>query len=209
VLCLIVGYPIAFFMTVAGRTSLAIISLCIIVPYFVSVIVRTYSWMVILGKNGVINSVLLYAGITSSPISMMYNRYAIVIGMAYVMLPYMVLTLFATMRRIDGRFVRAGLSLGGSPIYVFRRVYLPLSSHAIFSGSVLVFMLCLGFYVTPALMGASTNIMISMLIVQRVDVELNFRAAAILSLILCASTILLYAIYARLSRLDSLLETGR
>ena len=150
---LVVGYPIAYYM--ANRTGwrFALVLFCIIVPYFTSVIVRTYSWMVLLGRNGVINQTLQSVGLIDVPIPLLYNKLGILIGMTYVLLPYMILTLYAAMRGIDPNLTRAAFGLGASRIYTFWRIYFPLSLHGVISGSLIVFILAIGFFLTPALMG--------------------------------------------------------
>ena len=124
-LALVIGYPIAYYM--ANRTGwrFALVLFCIIVPYFTSVIVRTYSWMVLLGRNGIINQALQSTGLIDAPIPLLYNKLGILIGMTYVLLPYMILTLYAAMRGIDPSLTRAAFGLGASRLYTFWRDLLP------------------------------------------------------------------------------------
>lgn len=202
---LLLGYPIAYFLTVAPPWGFSLVILCIVVPYFTSIIVRTYSWMVLLGRNGLINQLLLKAGLIDGPLALIYNYTGILVGMAYIMLPYMVLTLYAAMKRIDLGLLRAAAGMGAGPTYTFRKVYLPLSAHGVISGSLIVFILCLGFFVTPALMGGPGNVMIAMLIQNEVEIVMNWGSAAAMAVILFVMTAVLYAIYYRLSDIDKLM----
>ncbi len=203
---LLVGYPVAYFLSVDRSWRFSLVIFCIVVPYFTSVIVRTYSWMVLLGRNGVINRALLETGLVEKPLPLMYNKPAIVLAMAYVLLPYMVLTLFAAMRAIDPSLMRAAASLGASGRYAFRHVFLPLSMHGVLAACLIVYILALGFFITPALMGGPSDVMIAMLIERAAEVTLDWRLAAILSLVLLAATLLLYALYFRFADAKRLLQ---
>ena len=198
-IALVVGYPIAYYM--ANRTGwrFALVLFCIIVPYFTSVIVRTYSWMVLLGRNGIINQALQSVGLTDVPIPLLYNKLGILIGMTYVLLPYMILTLYAAMRGIDPSLTRAAFGLGASRLYTFWRVYFPLSLHGVISGSLIVFILAIGFFLTPALMGGPGDVMIAMLIERSVEITLDWTTAAIMSIVLLVVTLVLYGVYYRLT----------
>jgi len=196
---LLIGYPVAYYLTVARRLPFLMVIFCVLVPYFTSIIVRTYSWMVILGSHGILNQLLLNAGIIQSPLPLIYNKFAITVGMVYVLLPYMVLTLYAAMKAIDPNLLRAGSALGGSGFYVFRHIYLPLSLHAVFSGSLIVFILAIGFFITPALLGGPSDVMVAMLIERAVEITLDWQQAAVMSLMLLVATLALYAIYSRIT----------
>lgn len=198
-LTLVIGYPIAYYLANNAGWRFALVLFCIIVPYFTSVIVRTYSWMVLLGRNGAINQTLLSIGVIDAPLPLLYNKMGVLIGMTYVLLPYMVLTLYATMRGIDANLVRAAYGLGASPVYTFRKVYFPLSLHGVISGSLIVFILAIGFFITPALMGGPSDVMIAMLIERSVEITLDWTSAAIMSVALLAMTLVLYIIYYRVT----------
>ena len=161
---LLVGYPIAYYLTTATGPSFSLVVLSIVLPYFTSIIVRTFSWMVLLGEHGLVNDTLRAIGVISEPLPLMYNRLGVLIGMSYVLLPYMVLTLYAAMRGIDTSLVRAAEGLGASGFYTFRRVYFPLSLHGVLSGALIVYILSIGYFITPALMGGQHDIMVAMLI---------------------------------------------
>lgn len=198
-LTLVIGYPIAYYLSNNTGWRFALVLFCIIVPYFTSVIVRTYSWMVLLGRNGTINQMLLSIGLIDAPLPLLYNKLGVLIGMTYVLLPYMVLTLYATMRGIDVNLVRAAYGLGASPVYTFRKIYFPLSLHGVVSGSLIVFILAIGFFITPALMGGPSDVMIAMLIERAVEITLDWSSAAIMSVALLVMTLLLYVVYYRVT----------
>ena len=204
---LLLGYPIAYYLANNRGIRFTLVVFCIIVPYFTSIIVRTYSWMVLLGRDGLINQTLTAFGLIDAPLPLLYNKFAMVVGMSYVLLPYMVLTLFAAMRAIDPSLLRAARSMGASSIMVFRRLYLPLSLHGVISGALIVFILAIGFFITPALMGGPSDVMVATLIERTVEITLDWTSAAIMSLFLLAVTLALYAIYYRVSDLRRLMGT--
>jgi ABC-type spermidine/putrescine transport system permease subunit I len=196
---LLMGYPIAYYLANRRGLRATLVVFCIVVPYFTSIIVRTYSWMVLLGRTGLINQALQASGLTTAPLPLLYNKIGIVIGMTYVLLPYMVLTLFAAMKSIDGNLLRAARGMGASGAMTFWRIYLPLSLHGVVSGALIVFILSIGFFITPALMGGPSDVMVAMLIERSVEITLDWPAAAVMSLFLLAVTLLLYAIYYRVT----------
>jgi ABC-type spermidine/putrescine transport system permease subunit I len=206
-LTLLAGYPIAYFLCHSDRLRFTLVLFCIIVPYFTSVIVRTYSWMVLLGRNGIVNQLLLGSGLVDAPMALLYNKTGILIGMTYVLLPYMILTLYAAMKAIDPSYMRAAHALGASRTYAFRHVYLPLSAHGAISGCLIVFILAIGFFITPALMGGPSDVMIAMLIERSVEIMLDWPSAAIMSLLLLALTLVLYAIYYRVTDVRRMMGT--
>jgi len=199
ILVLAIAYPLAYHLAGARGFSFTAVLFCVIVPYFTSIIVRTYSWMVILGRNGLANQALLALGIVDEPLALLYTKTGVLIGMVYVLLPYMVLTLYATMKAIDPAFVRAARGMGASAFYTFRRIYLPLSVHGVISGSLIVFILAIGFFITPALMGGPQDVMLAMLIERAVEITFDWAGAAAMSLVLLGATLVLYAIYYRLT----------
>jgi putative spermidine/putrescine transport system permease protein len=199
---LVVAYPVAYVLADARGLAFSLIVSAVVLPYFTSIIVRTYSWMVLLGRNGLVNQALLALGIVDEPLALLYNKLGVVIGMSYVLLPYMVLTLYAAMKGIDRRLIQAAEGLGGSPFYAFRRVYFPLTLHAVVAGSLIVFM-------TPALMGGPSDVMIAMLIEREIELTVNWQAAAVMSLFLLAVTLVLYAVYYRFADIEKMFGGGR
>jgi putative spermidine/putrescine transport system permease protein len=198
-LVLLISYPVAYYLANNRGWRFTLVLFCIIVPYFTSIIVRTYSWMVLLGRNGLVNQVLMQLGLIHQPLTMLYTEVGVLIGMVYVLLPYMVLTLFAAMKAIDPSLMRAAQGLGAGALYAFARVYFPLSIHGVVSGSLIVFILSIGFFITPALMGGPSDVMIAMLIERSVEITFDFSSAAIMSLLLLFVTLVLYSIYYRLT----------
>src|SRR5215813_884973 len=145
-----IGYPLAHWMRgLQNRARLAAIAL-VVLPFWISILVRTYAWIVVLGNGGLVNRALQWLGLTDGPVQFLYNELGVTIGMANVLLPFLVLPLFAAMVRIDDRLLQAAASLGAPPRTIFWKVYFPLTVPALAAGALLVFMLCLGFYVTPA-----------------------------------------------------------
>jgi putative spermidine/putrescine transport system permease protein len=161
--------------------------------------------MVLLGTNGLINQVLLRLGLADAPVKLLYNQPAIVIGMAYVLLPYMVLTLYAAMKTIDPTLMRAARGMGASGPMIFRRIYFPLTLHGVISGALIVFILAIGFFITPALMGGPGDIMIAMLIERSVEITIDWASAAVMALLLLAATLVLYSLYYRLTDISRLM----
>lgn len=198
-LVLLISYPLAYYLANHQGLRFTLVLFCIIVPYFTSIIVRTYSWMVLIGRNGIINHTLLYLGVINEPLVLLYTKTGILIGMVYVLLPYMVLTLYATMKAIDPNLMRAARGLGASGFYSFTRIYFPLSVYGVVSGSLIVFIVAIGFFITPALMGGPSDVMIAMLIERSVEIMFDWSGAAIMSLLLLFATLVLYGIYYRVT----------
>ena len=136
-------------------------------------------------------------GLIGEPLELLYNRLSVIIGMTYVLLPYMVLTLYAAMKAVDPSLLRAAEGMGASPVMVFLRVFLPLTRHGVMAGSLIVFILAIGFFVTPALMGGPGDVMIAMLIEREVELTQNWPVAAMMTIVLLAVTLALYALYGR------------
>jgi putative spermidine/putrescine transport system permease protein len=198
-LVLLISYPVAYYLANNRGLRFTLVLFCIVVPYFTSIIVRTYSWMVLLGRHGLVNQVLLQLGLVDQPLTLLYTKTGVLIGMVYVLLPYMVLTLFAAMKAIDPSLMRAARGLGAGGFYAFTRVYLPLSIHGVISGSLIVFILSIGFFITPALMGGPADVMIAMLIERSVEITFDWAGAAVMSLLLLVATLVLYSIYYRVT----------
>jgi putative spermidine/putrescine transport system permease protein len=206
IVCFALGYPLAYMLATRRPRTAQLLMIIVVLPFFTSIIVRTYAWMVLLGRNGIVNQYLLALGLTDKPLLLLYNQGGVVIGMSYVLLPYMVLTVYSVMRSIDPRLVRAAHSLGASRLQAFRRVFLPLSLPGIAGGTLLVFILSLGFFITPALMGGPGDMMIAMLIEREVEITLNWSFASALAVILLALTLVGFTGYNRIVRLDRIFE---
>lgn len=202
-LVLVIGYPVSYALSRAKGYAFTAILLCIVLPYFTSTIVRTYAWMVLLGRNGLINQMLLGLGLVDAPLELMYNRSGVIIGMTYVLLPYMVLTLYAAMKAVDPRLLQAAEGMGASPATVFLKVFMPLTLHGVIAGVLITFILAIGFFITPALMGGPGDIMIAMLIEREVELTQNWPSAAMMTIVLLAVTLILYGFYSRFAEKEA------
>ena len=192
--CLLLGYPLGFLIatTTPGWATLGFIF--VLLPLWTSVLVRTYAWMVLLGRNGVFNRWLIDVGLISDPLPLLHNFTGVLIGMVHVLLPYMVLPVYGAVRRLDPALVAAAQGLGASSWRIFWRIYLPLTLPGIFAGSVIVFVLSLGFFITPALLGGGKVMMVAVLIEQEIRQTLNWPFAAALSAVLLILTLGVYAL---------------
>ncbi|TIN33729.1 MAG: ABC transporter permease subunit [Mesorhizobium sp.] len=194
VICLIVGYPTAYLIVTASkRVRLTLIAL-VIIPYLTSGLARTYAWIVILGDRGVINNLLLHLGVIHSPLPLIYNRMAVYIGMVHIMLPLMILPLVSAMMGIDRSLMAAARSMGARPLTAFWRVFFPLSLPGVRSGSLLVFVFCLGFYITPAALGGLRDAMLSTFIAAQVASSFDISRIATSAFILLAIAVALLAV---------------
>jgi putative spermidine/putrescine transport system permease protein len=205
-MCLALGYPLAYLLATLRPRVARLLMIVVVLPFFTSIIVRTYAWMVLLGRNGVVNQYLTWLGLTEAPLPLLYNQGGVLIGMTYVLLPYMVLTVYSVMRGIEPEFIRAAHSLGASRWQAFRRVFLPLSLPGVAGGTLLVFILSLGFFITPALMGGPSDVMIAMLIEREVEFTLNWSFASALAVLLLVLTLIGFVAYNRIVRLDRVFE---
>ena len=193
---LALGYPVALGLARA-RTLAPLILIVILLPFWTSVLVRSYAWMVLLGRHGLINEALLALGMIDRPIRILNTSLATQIAMIHILLPYMILPIANALRQIDPSLERAASGLGATPWATFRQVILPLSMPGVAAGVLLVFVLALGFYITPAMVGGPREITLSMLIAQQVD-QLNWAYAATLSAVLLATALALIAAARRL-----------
>lgn len=199
VICLALAYPVSLWLVQAGRLGFILGMFFLLMPFWTSVLVRTYAWMVLLGRSGVINRMLRDWGLIEAPLPLLHNLTGVLIGMVHVLLPYMVFPIYAALLRIDPDLKRAAEGLGAPAWRVFLRVTLPLSLPGVFAGCALVFVISLGFFITPALLGGGRVIMIAMLIEQQVREFLDWPFAAALATVLLAATLVIYAALGRLT----------
>ncbi len=202
VICLVLGYPLAIAMARARGVTLLLLAACVMLPLWTSVLVRTYAWTVLMRRNGLINDLLLALGLADAPVRLLYTEGAVVVAMAHVLLPFMVLPLWTALRAIPPDYARAAAILGARPWRSFIEVTLPLSLPGVASGSIMVFLLALGFFVTPALVGGPQQMMIATLISQQVRELLNWPFAGALVGCLLLLTLVLVALFNRAVRLD-------
>ena len=183
-------------------------NLCLVlvfIPFWTSLLVRTYAWLVLLQRKGLINSWLLDLGLIDAPIRLVHNYTGTVIGMLHIMLPFLILPTYNALKSIDRTYLLAAANLGATPARAFWTVFFPLSMPGVIAGSLLVFILCLGFYVTPALLGGGKVTMVSMQIQQNAALYFDWGAASALGVVLLAATILLFLVVARSLSLEKLM----
>jgi putative spermidine/putrescine transport system permease protein len=176
--------------------------ICVLIPFWTSLLVRTYAWLVLLQRRGLVNSTLQDLGVLSQPLALMYNATGTTIGMAHILLPFLVLPLFASMQSIDRDLLKAASALGGSPGFVFWRVFFPLSLPGLTAGALLVFVLSIGYYVTPQLLGGGSTVMIGQLIQRNVELFSSWGAASAVSMVLLAMVMALFLVMRRFLSLD-------
>jgi ABC-type spermidine/putrescine transport system permease subunit I len=191
-ICLILGYPVAYLLSTSGRMLKAIGFVCVLLPFWTSLLVRTYAWIALLGRNGVINRLLIEWGAISEPLPLLYNFGGVLVGTVHILLPYMIFPIYAAMVRIDRDILLAAEGLGAGSASIFWRVYLPLTLPGVFAGCALVFVLSLGAFVTPALLGGGRVIMIANIIQTAVSEFLNWPFASAVSAIVLTVAILVY-----------------
>lgn len=188
-ICIVLGYPLAYLIAQARPRIAALLMLLVLFPVWTSLLVRCYAWLVLLQRRGVVNTWLQDAGLIETPLRLMHNFTGTAIGMVHIMLPFMVLPLYASMRSISPDFMRAAANLGASPVRAFWQIYVPLSLPGLFAGIIIVFVLCLGFYVTPALLGGGRVYMWSMQIERNVTYHADWGAASALGVVLLVITL--------------------
>jgi putative spermidine/putrescine transport system permease protein len=199
--CLAIGYPYAYLMSVVPGRIAGLLVIAVLLPFWSSLLVRTFAWQVILRDTGIINRFLLDLGVITEPLTLIRTTAGVIVGMSHILLPFMVLPIWAVMRRIDPEFGRAAANLGASPARAFLRVVVPLSLPGVLAGSLLVFVLALGFYITPALLGGLRDQMISQLIVQQVQQRLDWGFGAAMSVLLMVITLVILLVASRAVRL--------
>ena len=204
VFCVLLGYPLCYWLTRLPDRTAAILMVFVLVPFWTSVLVRTYAWLVLLQRNGVINSTLMKLGVIQEPLQLAHNLTGSIIGMIHIMLPFLVLPLYATMRSVDTDLVRAAVGLGSSPRGAFWRVFFPMSLPGLFAGIVLVFILSLGFFVTPALLGGGRVQMLAQRIESTITVYSNWGAASALGVVLLLMALAMIWLMNRVFGLDKL-----
>ena len=203
-ICIVLGYPLCYWLTRLPDRTAAILMIFVLVPFWTSVLVRTYAWLVLLQRKGIINSTLMNIGIIDEPLQLAHNLTGSIIGMVHIMLPFLILPLYATMRSIDTDLVRAAVGLGSTPRGAFWRVFFPMSLPGLFAGIVLVFILSLGFFVTPALLGGGRVQMLAQRIESTITVYANWGAASALGVVLLVLALAMIWLIHRVFGLDKL-----
>ena len=203
--CIALGYPLAFFLAQLPPRWAGVFMLAVLLPFWTSLLVRTYAWLVLLQKRGILNEFAIEVGLWETPIKLVHNMTGTLIGMAHIMLPFLVLPLYNAMRKIDNDMMHAAANLGANPINAFWRVYFPLSLPGMVAGSLIVFVLCLGFYVTPAVLGGGRVIMVSNQITAILENQFDWGAASALGVVLLVATTFTLYVAARLFKFDAAL----
>jgi putative spermidine/putrescine transport system permease protein len=205
VLALLLGYPIAYAASAAPKGCSIVILALVVLPFWTSVLVRAYAWLALLQRTGVINHLLQDLGLIGEPLALVHNTFGTVVATLHILLPFMVLPLYATMQKIPRDLVQAGASLGGSPSHTFWRIFLPLSLPGVLAGSTLVFVLSLGFYITPELLGGGRTIMVSMLVSRNVELYNQWGAASAVGVVLLLGVAIIFLVVSRFIPLDRVL----
>lgn len=195
--CLLLGYPLAYTIANAGSRVRRLLVFAVLIPFWTSLLVRTFAWMVLLQQKGLINQALLRLGLIDQPLTLIYNRVGVIIGMVHILLPFMVLPLYSVLTRIDPSYTSAAASLGAHPLSNFLRIYLPLSLPGVLTGTVLVFAIGLGYYITPALLGGPGDTMIAQLIEMQVSEFGRWGLAGALAVILLIGTSVTFVLVQR------------
>lgn len=196
-LCLLLGYPVANQLARLPAGKASILMFLVLLPLWTSLLVRSSAWVVVLQTEGLVNNFLQAVGFVDRPLRLIFNRPGVIIALTHVLLPFMILPLYATMKAIPDSLLRASGSLGAKPVVTFWKVYLPLTTEGILAGSLLCFTISLGYYLTPLLVGGSRDQMISYYIANYTNVQINWGMAAALSVILLVITAVLFSIYSR------------
>jgi len=203
-LCLVLGYPVAWLLANLPEKSSNRLMLFVIVPFWTSLLVRTTAWYVLLQPGGVINSLVMSLGLATHPLPLIFNRTGVLIGMTHVLLPYLILAIYSVMKGVSPVYMRAAQSLGAHPFTAFMRIYVPQTLPGVGVGCFLVFVLALGYYITPALLGGAGDEMISQLIAMQTNTQLNWGLAGALSAYLVIFTAIFYFLFNRIVGIDRL-----
>jgi putative spermidine/putrescine transport system permease protein len=196
---LVIGYPYAYLMTIVRPRIAGLLLIAVLLPFWSSLLVRTFAWQVILRDTGIINVTL--RGLGLDEMELIRTTPGVILGMSHVLLPFMVLPLYAVMRRIDPEYLRAAANLGARPSSAFLRIFVPLSVSGVLAGTLLVFVLALGFYITPALLGGPRDTMISQLIVQEIQQQLDWGQGSAMAVLLTGLTLAILLVASRLIRI--------
>ncbi|MFX0543501.1 ABC transporter permease, partial [Roseovarius sp. S4756] len=207
-LCILIGYPLAYFMSQLPAKWAGLCLVTVLLPFWTSLLVRTYAWLVLLQKQGLVNQWAISLGLWDEPLKFVHNMTGTLIGMVHIMLPFLILPVYGAMRAIDADYLKAASNLGASPKRAFWTVFFPLSTPGLFAGSLMVFVLCLGFFVTPAVLGGGRVIMVSMKIVSNIELFVNWGAASALGVVLLVMTAIILWIASRFLRLEQMAGGG-
>ena len=201
-LCLLLAYPLAYWLSTLPERKANVLMILVLVPFWTSILVRVAAWIVLLQSEGLVNGALLSVGVISEPLALLFNRTGVVISMVHILLPFMILPLYSVMKSVPPTYVRAAVSLGSAPLAAFVRVYVPQTFPGVGAGALLVFILAIGYYITPALLGGADDQMLSYYIARYTNVEVNWGMACALGALLLITTLVLYGVYRRIGKTD-------
>lgn len=188
--CLVLGFPVAYFMTRVKGGWTNVVAACVFVPLWTSILIRSYAWIVLLDRHGIINTLLMKTSLIEMPLKLAFTQGAVILAMTHVLMPFMILPVYSALRTLSPDYWRAARNLGAGPVRAFVEVTVPLSLPGIFAGSLMCFVLALGFYITPALVGGPGSMMMSTLIAQQTVVLLDWPFAAAVSTVLLVMTLI-------------------
>ena len=197
VCALLLGYPLAYWLSTLPARRANLLMILVLVPFWTSILVRVAAWIVLLQREGLVNKTLMALHAVNEPLTLLFNRTGVVISMTHILLPFMILPLYSVMKSVPSTYVRAAVSLGSAPLPAFFRVYVPQTWPGVGAGTLLVFILSIGYYVTPALLGGADDQMLSYYIAQYTNVDINWGMACALGALLLGATLLLYGVYRR------------
>ena len=198
ILCMILGFPVAYLLATQPPRRANLLMILVLLPFWTSLLVRTAAWIVLLQEHGLVNDGLIWLGIIDHPVRLIYNRIGVYVAMTHILLPFQILPLYSVMKGIKPTYMQAATSLGATPTEAFIRVYLPMTLPGIAAGALLVFILALGYYITPALIGGAADQMISYFIAFYTSDTVNWGMASALGTVLLVATLVLYWVYDRL-----------
>jgi putative spermidine/putrescine transport system permease protein len=202
--CLLLGYPVAWMLASLPVRYSNLLMILVLLPFWTSLLVRTASWIIVLQKEGIINKILLWTHLAPNPMQLVFNRFGVYVAMIHILLPFMILPLYSVMKNIPPSYMRAASSLGANPIVAFLKVYLPQSMPGISAGCLLVYILAIGYYITPALVGGPKDQMLSYFIAFFTNNTINWGMAAGLAVLLLTATIVLYTVFNRFIGIERL-----
>lgn len=202
IVCLLLGYPLAYWLSTLSARQANMCMILVLVPFWTSILVRVAAWIVLLQSNGLVNRGLMGLGLIDEPLALLFNRLGVVIAMVHILLPFMILPLYSVMKSVPPSYLRAAVSLGSAPLAAFFKVYVPQTYPGIGAGGLLVFILSIGYYVTPALLGGADDQMLSYYIAQYTNVNVNWGMACALGAVLLFTTLALYGVYRKVGKAE-------
>lgn len=199
---LLLAYPLAYWLSTMPERRANLLMILVLIPFWTSILVRVAAWIVLLQSEGLVNKALMLAGLTQSPLELVFNRVGVYISMTHILLPFMILPLYSVMKSVPATYLKAAVSLGSHPFAAFWRVYVPQTYPGIGAGVLLVFIMAGGYYITPALLGGPNEQMVSYFIAYFINTTINWGMACALGALLLAATLVLYGVYRRFAKVD-------